>query len=254
MRVLIIEDEPATAMRLEKLLREVSPEIEVMEVIDTVEESITYLETHTYPDLLFMDIHLADGNSFDIFKKVDVACPIIFTTAYDQYAIKAFKVNSIDYLLKPIKREELAAALNKFNQSLHKASELAPDYAEFAKLFEQSKTDYLKRFMVKTGQNIKTVNVSDVAYFVVESKIIYAIGKSGHRHIVDFTMGYLEEKLDPERFFRINRSFIVNLDSIDTMVAYSKSRIKVNLNPASEVEAITSSERSKAFKHWLSGQ
>ncbi len=253
MKVLIIEDEPASANRLVKLLGEVSQELNVLDVIDTVEDSITFLETHTCPDLLFMDIHLADGNSFEIFEKLDVRCPIIFITAYDQYAIKAFKVNSLDYLLKPVKREELAAALNKFHQTVLKNKRVIPDYTELANILQQPKKEYLKRFMVKTGQNIKSVEISDVAYFVVENKIVSAIIKSGQRFILDFTMDYLEKSLNPERFFRINRSFILGFDSIDTMVAYSRSRIKINLNPASEHEAITSTERSAAFKDWLGG-
>jgi DNA-binding LytR/AlgR family response regulator len=250
MKVIIIEDEPATASRLKNMLDDTDDEVRVAEVLDTVEESIAYMKSHPHPDLIFMDIHLADGNSFEIFDAVDITCPIIFTTAYDQYAIKAFKVNSIDYLLKPLKKEELIHALSKFKSS----QKHIPDYSELVNLLSTQPKNYLKRFMVKTGQTIKAVDIGDVAYFVVENKIVSAVLDSGQRMMVDFTMDHLEKNLDPERFFRISRSFIVSFGSIDNMIAYSKSRIKITLQPPADKEAITSSERTTSFKNWLSGQ
>lgn len=254
MNILIIEDEPNTAARLQKMLTEISPNHTVLEILDTVEDSIHYFKNHTQPDLVFMDIHLADGNSFEIFKNVEVTCPVIFTTAYDQYAIKAFKVNSIDYLLKPIKKGELVQSLNKFSRLKSETFTQNEGLELISKLFREKEQTFMKRFMVKIGQTIKTIDISGVAYFFVEEKINYAVLTSGQKYPVDFTMDSLEKQLDQEKFFRINRSFIIGIGSIESMVAYSKSRIKISLNPPCKLEVITSTDRSGAFKDWLSGK
>jgi DNA-binding LytR/AlgR family response regulator len=254
MKILIIEDEPTTARRLEKMLGEISPEYLVCDILDSVEDSVAWFRNHTQPALVFMDIHLADGNSFEIFESVDVTCPVIFTTAYDQYAIKAFKVNSIDYLLKPIKKNELVQSLNKFKKLGLESAPAKLDFDMISKLFTEKSTPLLKRFMVKIGQTIKAVDISGVAYFFVEDKIVYAVLNSGQKYPVDFTMDYLEKNLDQERFYRINRSFIVSIESIATMLAYSKSRIKIELTPPCSSEVITSTDRSGSFKDWLSGK
>lgn len=254
MKILIIEDEPATAGRLEKMLGEISPEFVIDSVLDSVEESILYFQNHTQPDLIFMDIHLADGNSFEIFENCDISCPVIFTTAYDQYAIKAFKVNSIDYLLKPLKKQELVQSLNKFKKVAQETQAEIPDYEIISKLLQEKSTSVMMRFMVRIGKTIKTISVSDVAYFFVEDKIIYSTLISGQKYPIDFTMDYLEKNLDDQWFNRINRSFIISIGSIDSMVAYSKSRIKIGLNPPCSMEVITSTDRSGMFKDWLSGK
>ena len=254
MKILIIEDEPTTAKRLEKMLGEISSEYTIDEIIDTVEESIAWFRNHTQPDLVFMDIHLADGNSFEIFERIDLTCPVIFTTAYDKYAIKAFKVNSIDYLLKPIKKKELVQSLNKFKKLNQESTTANLDFDMISKFFTEKNTPLLKRFMVKLGQTIKTVDISNVAYFLVEDKIVYGVLNTGQKYPVDFTMDYLEKNLDPEKFYRVNRSAIISIESIATMVAYSKSRIKIELNPSSSSEVITSTDRSGSFKDWLSGK
>lgn len=254
MKILIIEDEPTTARRLEKMLGEISPEYTIDAIIDSVEDSIAWFRNHTQPDLIFMDIHLADGNSFEIFESVDLSCPIIFTTAYDQYAIKAFKVNSIDYLLKPIKKNELVQSLNKFKKLNQENTPAKLDLEMVSKLFSEKSSPVLKRFMVKIGQTIKAVDISSVAYFFVEDKIVYAVLSSGQKYPIDFTMDYLEKNIDQERFYRVNRSFIISFESIATMVAYSKSRIKIELNPTCNLEVISSTDRSGSFKDWLSGK
>lgn len=253
MNILIIEDEPTTAGRLKKMLTELSPDYKVEGVIDSVEESISYFTTNKKPDLVFMDIHLADGNSFAIFDQVHVSSPVIFTTAYDQYALKAFKVNSIDYLLKPVKRDELKQSLDKFNALKAQYEEVAPDYKLIAEIMKGNAENTMKRFMVRIGQNIKAINVSDLAYFFVDQRIVYAMLKTGQKYPVDFTMDYLEKNLDSHRFFRINRSFLIDIDAISSMVAYSKSRIKIELTPPCDTEVITSTDRSGPFKDWLSG-
>jgi DNA-binding LytR/AlgR family response regulator len=253
MKILIIEDEPGTARRLQKMLGEIAPEYTVGEILDSVEDSIAWFRNNTQPDLIFMDIHLADGNSFEIFKSVDLSCPVIFTTAYDQYAIQAFKVNSIDYLLKPIKKNELVQSLNKFKKLNHEGAQTKMGFEMISKLFSEKTTPLLKRFMVKIGQKIKAIDVSAVAYFFVEDKMVYAVVNSGQKYPVDFTLDYLEKNLDQERFYRVNRSFVISIGSIASMVAYSKSRIKIELTPPCSTEVISSTDRSGPFKDWLSG-
>lgn len=250
MKVLIIEDEPATARRLEKILREIEPGLEVMDVIDTVEDSVSFFLSKESPQLVFMDIHLADGNSFEIFEKASVLCPVIFTTAYDEYAIKAFKVNSIDYLLKPIKKEELTNSLEKFK---HLNTPALPDYNSLLSLLKEEKTTYLQRFVIRIGQVIKTIDLPEVAYFIIENSNVYAILKSNKRYLIDYTMEQLDQQLDPSHYFRINRSMIISYLSISNMIAYSKSRIKIELTPPYTKDVITSTERSGDFKSWLSG-
>jgi DNA-binding LytR/AlgR family response regulator len=250
MKVLIIEDEPATARRLEKILREIEPDTEVLDVIDTVEDSISFFLKEESPQLVFMDIHLADGNSFEIFEKARVKSPVIFTTAYDEYAIKAFKVNSIDYLLKPIKKEELSNSLRKFRNLSMPA---IPDYHSLLQLLRKEKPTYLQRFVVKIGQVIKTIDLPEIAYFLVENSNVYAILQSGKRYLIDYTLEHLDQQLDPGQFFRINRSMIISYTSISGMIAYSKSRIKIELSPPYPKDVITSTDRSADFKSWLSG-
>lgn len=252
MKILIIEDEPATAKRLEKMLVELIPGVKNLGIIDTVEESIAFFQKNTEPDLVFMDIHLADGNSFEIFEKIEINCPVIFTTAYDQYAIKAFKVNSIDYLLKPIKQPELVKSLKKFQKKNTPVG--LPDFHKIAELLQSNPQKGLKRIVVKIGQAIKALEIDEIAYFVVENKMVNAITKAGSRLPVEFTMDYLEEALNSEKFFRVNRSMIISFDSIKSMFAYSKSRIKIILQPNYSEDVITSSERSSDFKDWLKGK
>lgn len=251
MKILIIEDEPATAKRLKKIIEEVVPDASIVDILDTVERSVHYFKNHAEPELVFMDIHLADGISFEIFDQINLNCPVIFTTAYDQYAIKAFKVNSIDYLLKPIKREELVASMNKFRK--YTSSLPSTDYRKIAEIIQQQNESVLERIVIRIGRTIKAIQVADVAYFFVDNKIVYGVTFKGNQYPVDFTMAQLEADLNSKRFFRINRSFIISFESIDTMMAYSKSRIKITLNPPCDQEALTSSDRSSFFKEWLKG-
>lgn len=251
MKIIIIEDEPASASRLNRMVREIDPDIQVIEILDSIKASVAWFKTHQDPDLALFDIHLADGLSFDIFKEVKVGCPVIFTTAYDQYAIQAFKVNSIDYLLKPVKKEELATALKKFS-SLNKTVPL-PDLASLSELISDQKKEYLKRLVIRLGQRLKVVEVIDIAYFYIDQKIVFSVNFKGDRLPLDFSLDDLEKQLDPARFFRINRAFIISLESIDALITYSKARIKVNLKPPCELESISSTERSPLFREWLKG-
>jgi DNA-binding LytR/AlgR family response regulator len=213
---------------------------------------VEWFRTHTEPDLVMSDIHLADGLSFEIFKQVNLSCPVIFTTAYDQYAIQAFKVNSIDYLLKPIKKAELAEALRKFK----KMQPVAPqfDLSQLTALMGKQEADYLKRVVIRIGQQIKVLDIKDVAYFYIDEKIVFGVSFGKDRYPMDISLDQLEKQLDPERFFRINRGFIISLESIETMITYSKARIKIKLKPPCELESITSTERSAEFRDWLRGR
>ncbi len=254
MKVLIIEDENAAARRLEKLLTELDPSILVLQKIDTVEMAVTWLQSNPLPDLIFLDIHLADGSSFDIFEHVSVTCPVIFTTAYDEYALQAFKVNAVDYLLKPIKSTELAAALTKYKQVYDQPK--SADYtALLDNLRQQGGSNHLRRMLIRFGNSIKLVDMSDAAYFYTKDKITFLVVRStGKRFPVDYPLDKLAVMLDPRTFFRINRQFIVNVAAIREMHPYSKSRVKVDLDPSTDLETIVSTERSAEFKKWLVGE
>lgn len=259
MKVLIIEDESATARRLQKLLLEIDPSTEVLAIHESVEQTVNWLVTHGEPDLMFMDINLSDGLSFGVFEEVEVNCPVIFTTAYDQYAIQAFKVNSIDYLLKPVNKDHLAESLKKYRKLQSTANENSIsieklDIAKLALALGIQKPDYLKRLIVRYGEVIKAIEIKDVAYFHSDEKIVFMSMRSGKTYPVDFTLDHLEMRLDPELFFRINRKFLINYHAIEKMISYSKSRIKITLNPPCELEAISSTERSGQFKEWLAGK
>jgi len=254
MHVLIIEDEPAIARRSQKLLLEIDPAIHITGILGSIESSVTWLREHTEPDLILMDIHLSDGSSFEIFREVQVNCPVIFATAYDQYAIQAFRVNSIDYLLKPINKEDLAESLKKFHRLRSANQQASMDYSMIAQMIGTLRTDYLKRMVIRFGDVIKAVEIKDVAYFFTDEKIVFAVMEDKKTYPVDFTLDQLEKKLDPERFFRINRKFLISFDSITKMISYSKSRVKISLNPPTDLEVISSTERSGDFKEWLAGR
>lgn len=255
MKILIIEDENAAARRLEKLLSEAAPEAEVLQRLDSVEASVLWLQNNPQPDLILLDIHLADGSSFEIFDHVKVACPIIFTTAYDEFALQAFKVNAVDYLLKPIKTNELAAALEKYKRLFGGKTQQQDYSALIDTLRKQDSQPYLRRMLIRFGNSIKLAEMSDAAYFYTKDKITFLVSRSsGKRFPVDYPLDKLEGMLDPAVFFRINRQFIINVAAIREMHPYSKSRVKVDLDPAIDLETIVSTERSAEFKKWLVGE
>ncbi len=250
MKILIIEDEQAAVRGLQKLLSEIDPQHIVVEDLSSIEESIAWFETNPNPDLILMDIHLADGSSFDIFEKVKITAPVIFATAYDEYALKAFKVNAIDYLLKPIKQPELEAAIEKVSGK-PKTNDAGEDLIH--KLEEAGFLRKAKRLLVRMGQTIKLIDLDQVAYFYSKDKISFAVLPGNKRYPLDQSLDHIEQLVDPLHFFRINRQFIVKMESIDEMIAYSKSRVKLKLNPHTEEDAIVSKERSPEFKKWLIG-
>ncbi|MEP7262908.1 MAG: LytTR family DNA-binding domain-containing protein [Bacteroidota bacterium] len=250
MKTLIIEDEELAAERLIRMISEMEPSAEIIATLNSVNASIKWFNDNKMPDLVFMDINLSDGSSFEIFKKINITCPIIFVTAFDQYAIDAFKVNSIDYILKPVKKDDLRNALDKYKR-------MKPESSDMSKIINQlldGRKDYQKRIIIRFGENIKMVEVKDVAYFYTEDKINYLCTYQSLRYPVDFNLDELEQLVDPAEFFRINRQFIVNIASIEKMLAWSKSRVKILLKPASEIETIVSTDRSPHFKEWLTGK
>lgn len=249
MRILIIEDEDPAAKRLQKMLKEIEPGIIIADQIVSVSSAIKWFASNSTPDLIISDIQLSDGLSFEIFKTIDLACPIIFTTAYDQYAIEAFKVNNIDYLLKPIKKEDLEKAVSKFK----KLSTTTPaiDINKLLQSINPSGTEYKKRFVVRYGEHIKTIDIEEVVYFYTEDKVTFLCTKDGRRFVIDYNLDTLDSSLDPATFFRINRQYIIGIHSIAEMFAYTKSRVLIKLNPAAKHETIVSTERSADFKHWL---
>ena len=243
MRVLIVEDETAAYENLVDILGEVSYDIQIVGNTESVTQTIHWLQSNPAPDLIFMDIHLGDGQSFDIFEQVEITVPVIFITAYDEYALKAFKYQGIDYILKPFDKEELRQALNKLES-------LSPVNVPFP---VASLAVYQERFLVTVGTKMKSVTVGDVAYFMADGKYLVLFTRDGQNYILDQTISGIEMKLNPAQFFKINRKFIISYNSIKEMVKYSNSRIKIVLTPAppAGIEAIVSAERIQEFKQWL---
>jgi DNA-binding LytR/AlgR family response regulator len=252
-RVLIVEDEQALALRLAGMINEIKPDWEIVARTESIEETRQWLNINLLPDLMFLDIHLADGSAFDLLEQTQCKAPVIFTTAYDEYALKAFKVNSIDYLLKPVKKSELQHALEKF---LLQNNNQSVDLKLLAGLLQDRNPapSFLSRLMVKTGMQIRSFAIDDVAYFYIAEKVVFAKLSNGDRIAIDLSLDQLEQKINPKRFFRINRAFIISYESIDKMYAYSKSRIKVTLKPSCEIDSVSSTEKSPLFRDWLSGQ
>lgn len=256
MNVVIIEDEKLAADKLERQLTKIDEHIHVLAKLESSTEAIKWFSENKC-DLIFLDIHLSDGISFNIFEKIKIKTPVIFTTAYDQYAIQAFKVNALDYLLKPISKTDLATALEKFTTivKIEKPAEFPPiDFSALleAMAIEGKKVDFKERFMVKSGGGkINVITIDSVAYFFAEGKYTFLVDKKGVEHLIDSTLEKLVNELNPANFYRINRQFIVGINAIEKMYAWTKSRIKIELNPASKQDVIVSVERSPEFKKWL---
>jgi two-component system response regulator LytT len=247
MKVLILEDETLAADKLESTLSELQPEWQVVSRIKSIASAVEWLESNPHPDLIISDIRLLDGLCFEIFARVKVDKPVIFTTAYDQYAIRAFEVNSIDYLLKPVQKDKLKAALAK----LQVPKDAIPDYNEVLNYIKSNKTSYKSRFMVRLGQRIVAVTSEKIAYFYSESKLTYIVTLDGKKFPLDQPLDELMDLLDPKRFFRANRQFIVAFDSIAEIHPYFKGRIKIVLQPKSVEEIVISSDRTPEFKKWI---
>ncbi len=250
MRVLIIEDEAPAFRRLEKILLEIDPSIEIVEVLDSVEDTIKWIRNHETPDLFLMDIQISDGISFQIFEQVEVKSPVIFTTAFDEYLLKAFKVNSIDYLLKPIKKEELDRALNKYkNLILTPPQQL--DISALLKQISLTETKYKARFLVKQGEKMLAIRAEDIICFHSKHGVVHIVTKHGKTYLSDFTLDDLSSQLDPKNFTRANRQFIINADYITTVHKHFKGKLLVELEGFTDEQVFVSSEKATAFKEWL---
>lgn len=253
-RVLIIEDEEPAARRLFKLIKEIEPAADLLDSLESVSSAIDWLRNNPHPDLIFSDIQLADGISFDIFKTLELNCPVVFVTAYDQYAIEAFKVNSIDYILKPVKKEELQAAIRKFRQHQKPAQAPAWDMKKLLEAYQPQGQGYKNRFVVRYGDHIKTIQTEEIAYCYTEDKVNFLTTHEGRRYAIDSNLDQLESQLPPHDFFRINRQYIISIRAISEMLAHTKGRVLIKLQPPARHETIVSTERSAAFKAWLDGQ
>jgi DNA-binding LytR/AlgR family response regulator len=250
MNVLIIEDEKPAARRLARLLGDLNVGVSTM--LHSVEESVAWFQNNEHPDLIFLDIQLSDGLSFEIFDLVEVHSAIIFTTAYDEYALQAFKLNSIDYILKPIDDEELEAAVRKYQNMKAVDKKFALDFDDIKKLLVNPlERDYKKRFTARVGQHIKIINAEEIECFYSENKGTYAATKEGRNYLLDTTLENLESELEPKIFFRVSRKFYVNVNHINDIISYTNSRLKIILNRFNEQEIIVSRERVRDFKLWL---
>lgn len=249
MKIIIIEDEKPAARLLKRRVEKLG--FEVTEMLHSVEESVAWLQENFTPDLIFLDIQLSDGLSFEIFNQVEISSAIIFTTAYDEYVLKAFKLNSIDYLLKPVDEEELKFALDKFEKQFQ-SSQTSIDIDSIKKLFSTNKTqDFKERYSIKIGNSIKIIETENIECFFSENKASFIHTKENKNYLVDYSLEKIEEQLDPKKFFRINRSQIIRIDSIKEITVYSNSRLKIILQTYNESELIVSREKVTDFKKWL---
>lgn len=250
MRVIIIEDETPAASRLAKLLRNINDEIDVVDRLDSVESSVRYLRSAGEVDLIFMDIQLADGLSFDIFQQADVKIPVIFTTAFDQYTLKAFKVNSIDYLLKPIDEKELRNAVEKYRQ-LHYKMENGFSEKILKMMKEINTANYKERLLIKRGQQLSYLKTEATAYCYADGKLCYAVDFSNNKYLLESNLSQLEEQLQPNKFYRINRHLLVNIDAVTKVHTWLGGRLKLELLPSAKGDTVVSRERVNGFKEWL---
>ena len=253
MKVVIIEDEPRAASRLEKLIQEIEPNFHVIKKLESVKQSIAFFQSTTDIGLVFSDIQLTDDLSFEIFKIIQIPCPVIFTTAYDNYAINAFKANGIDYLLKPLSKEDVGKAIQKF-KALTKPT-LGADFSAIAELIQanklQNRTTFKSRFMVKVGQHIKSISAEDVAAIYSKEKATYLFTREKRSFPLDQSLDQINEMLDPKRFYKISRSFIVNLNGVADIIAYSNSRLRIVIEGLEDELIVVARERTKEFKSWL---
>jgi DNA-binding LytR/AlgR family response regulator len=257
MKILIVEDEELAVKKIRKTLSGVEPDAEVVAVTDSILSTVNWLDGNPAPDLILMDIELSDGQSFEIFNQTTIKSPVIFTTSYDEYALKAFKVNSIDYLLKPIQKEDLEAALQKLKsvKDMYKAGEPKADVSidNLVKELQQKlqPKEYRKRFLVKHAQKLVSIEVEEIAYFFSDGRLNFFKTFDNKKFVVDYTMDELEDMLDPDKYFRISRSFYISVNSVDQIHDYFGNRLLLHLKPAVDKESIVSREKVTEFKKWM---
>jgi DNA-binding LytR/AlgR family response regulator len=250
MKVLIIEDELPAANRLAKLLQQCGDGVDIVNRVDSVEAAVKYFSSAPLLDLVFMDIQLADGLSFDIFEQVPVKTPVIFTTAFDQYTLKAFKVNSVDYLLKPIDEKELQQALQKYN-GLHKKPPADFSDKMLQLMQEMNLVKFKERLLIKRGQQLTYLKTAKTAYCYADGKLCYAVDFDGTKYLLENNLGQLEEQLQPDMFYRINRHLLINIEAVKKVHTWLGGRLKVDISPATTAETVVSRERVNGFKEWL---
>lgn len=250
MNIIILEDEELAARRLETMIKQFDPSINIMAKIESVEEAIQWFKTNPEPDLIFLDIHLEDDLSFAIFDKVEVKSPIIFTTAFDEYAIKAFKLKSIDYLLKPISQDDLNKAILKY-QDWNKVNSPLVDMQSLFELINKKVPTYKNRFSITVGTKIKSFDISEIAYFYSQSSITFMVTNDNMEYPLDYSLDYLISLIDPMQFFRINRQYLVKMKSIANVHVFPKSHLKIDLIPARKEDVFVSIDKVTKFKDWL---
>ena len=249
MNILIFEDEKPTALRLKSLLTEIDKSIKIIDIIGKVKEGVKWFSENEMPDLIFQDIQLSDGNCFDIFDAVEITAPVIFTTAFSKYAIDSFRVNSIDYIIKPYDKNEIESALDKFERI---RGAFSPPEKELLKdILKKNAVAYKKRFLVKKGDVLFPVSSDDIAYLISEDGVTFATLFNKERYIVNYSIVELAKKMDPNSFFQVNRKMIVNIKSVNKINTWFNSRLKLSLNPASEEDVVVSRDRAGSFKEWL---
>lgn len=250
MQVVIIEDERPNSTRLKKMLTELDPELEVLATLETITDSVAWFRQYPHPDVVFMDVRIADGLSFDIFPQVQLQCPVVFVTAYDEYAVRAFKVNSLDYLLKPVEKDDLSVALEKVQ-----SKRMLQDTGELVKhllgLLQRKQNTYRTRFVIPLRDEFKTVLTSNIDFIYYSVTGTHLVLKDKEQLLVNMSMDELEEQLDPDVFFRVNRQHIVHIDSIQVIKQYAVSKLRVVLKQDAEREIIISKEKAPVFKQWL---
>jgi DNA-binding LytR/AlgR family response regulator len=255
MKILIVEDEELAVKKLVKTLNVVESSAEIIGITDSIKSTVEWLQENPQPDLILMDIELADGQSFEIFNLTEVKSPVVFTTSYDEYALKAFKVNSIDYLLKPVQKEDLEKALNKF-RNLNAKQQGDSNGTSLEKIVKELQQklqpkEYRKRFLVKNGQKLVSIEVDDIRYFFSDGRLNFFTTADNKKFVVDYTMDELEDMLDPEKYFRTSRSFYVSINSIDKIEDYFGNRLILQLKPLVDKEALVSREKVSDFKKWM---
>jgi DNA-binding LytR/AlgR family response regulator len=252
MKAIIIEDEQLAANRLESLIKTCDNSIEIVTKLESVEESVYWFKNNPHPDLIFLDIHLEDGLSFSIFEKTKINVPVIFTTAFDEYAIRAFKMKGVDYLLKPISQEDLCQAINKYKDWTGYGKQNI-DLNDLFRIIKDNKPEYRQRFSVTVGEKLKSIDVDDIAYFFSTSGITFVVMNSKSQYSIDLSLDKLAVELDPKHFYRINRQYLVRLKAIANVHIFPKSRLKLDLAPATRDEIFVSLDKVTEFKLWLDG-
>jgi DNA-binding LytR/AlgR family response regulator len=256
MKILIVEDEELAVKKIQKTLASIDPDAEIAGITHSISSTIEWLETNPSPDLILMDIELSDGQSFEIFSRTKVKSAVVFTTSYDEFALKAFKVNSIDYLLKPVQKEDLEAALNKYRNMKEVYTGSSEDDLNMETIVKQLKQklqlkEFRKRFLVKHAQKLVSIEIEEIAYFFSDGRLNFFKTYDNKKYVLDYTMDELDEMLDPDRYFRISRSFYIAIDSVEQIHEYFGNRLLLHLKPPVEKDAIVSREKVADFKKWM---